>query len=165
MLAIEPMVAMGRPETKVLADGWTAVTRDGSLAAHFEHTVAVTARRAAGADVAAARALAQPARSRAAAGRGWRSTGTVLAVLPRALYRVALDGGREVTAHAASGPGRNFVRLVVGDRVTVELTPRDVGRGRIVRRGIGSGPLREPGCPKREGRRDHEGQSVGEADL
>ena len=43
MLAIEPMVAMGRPETKVLADGWTAVTRDGSLAAHFEHTVAVTA--------------------------------------------------------------------------------------------------------------------------
>jgi methionyl aminopeptidase len=43
VLAIEPMVAMGRPETKVLADGWTAVTRDRSLAAHFEHTVAVTA--------------------------------------------------------------------------------------------------------------------------
>jgi methionyl aminopeptidase len=41
VLAIEPMVAMGRPETKVLGDGWTAVTRDGSLAAHFEHTVAV----------------------------------------------------------------------------------------------------------------------------
>jgi translation initiation factor IF-1 len=62
-------------------------------------------------------------------------TGTVLEVLPRALYRVALDGGHEVTAHAASGPGRNFVRLVVGDRVTVELSPRDAGRGRIVRRG------------------------------
>jgi methionyl aminopeptidase len=43
VLAIEPMVAMGRPETKVLKDRWTAVTRDGSLAAHFEHTVAVTA--------------------------------------------------------------------------------------------------------------------------
>jgi methionyl aminopeptidase len=43
VLAIEPMVAMGKPETKVLADKWTAVTRDGSLAAHFEHTVAVTA--------------------------------------------------------------------------------------------------------------------------
>jgi methionyl aminopeptidase len=42
VLAIEPMVAMGRPETRVLRDGWTAVTRDGSLAAHFEHTVAVT---------------------------------------------------------------------------------------------------------------------------
>jgi methionyl aminopeptidase len=43
VLAIEPMVAMGRPETKVLKDRWTAVTKDGSLAAHFEHTVAVTA--------------------------------------------------------------------------------------------------------------------------
>jgi methionyl aminopeptidase len=42
VLAIEPMIALGRPETKVLADGWTAVTRDGSVAAHFEHTVAVT---------------------------------------------------------------------------------------------------------------------------
>jgi methionyl aminopeptidase len=42
VLAIEPMVAMGRPETRVLGDGWTAVTKDGSLAAHFEHTVAVT---------------------------------------------------------------------------------------------------------------------------
>jgi translation initiation factor IF-1 len=58
----------------------------------------------------------------------------VLAVLPRALYRVAVGQGRDVTAHAASGPGRNFVRLVVGDRVMVELTGRDVTRGRIVKR-------------------------------
>jgi methionyl aminopeptidase len=42
VLAIEPMVNMGRPAVKVLDDGWTAVTRDGSLSAHFEHTVAVT---------------------------------------------------------------------------------------------------------------------------
>jgi methionyl aminopeptidase len=42
VLAIEPMVNMGRPAVKVLRDGWTAVTRDGSLSAHFEHTVAVT---------------------------------------------------------------------------------------------------------------------------
>jgi methionyl aminopeptidase len=41
-LAIEPMVNMGRPGVRVLADGWTAVTKDGSLSAHFEHTVAVT---------------------------------------------------------------------------------------------------------------------------
>jgi methionyl aminopeptidase len=43
VLAIEPMVNAGRQAVKVLADGWTAVTRDGSLSAHFEHTVAVTA--------------------------------------------------------------------------------------------------------------------------
>jgi methionyl aminopeptidase len=43
VLAIEPMVNAGKPAVKVLADGWTAVTRDGSLSAHFEHTVAITA--------------------------------------------------------------------------------------------------------------------------
>ena len=43
VLAIEPMVNIGQPGVKVLNDGWTAVTRDGSLSAHFEHTVAVTA--------------------------------------------------------------------------------------------------------------------------
>jgi methionyl aminopeptidase len=43
VLAIEPMVNAGKPAVKVLADGWTAVTRDKSLSAHFEHTVAVTA--------------------------------------------------------------------------------------------------------------------------
>jgi len=41
-LAIEPMVNMGKAGVKVLSDGWTAVTKDGSLSAHFEHTVAVT---------------------------------------------------------------------------------------------------------------------------
>jgi methionyl aminopeptidase len=42
VLAIEPMVNAGRPGIQVLKDGWTAVTEDGSLSAHFEHTVAVT---------------------------------------------------------------------------------------------------------------------------
>jgi methionyl aminopeptidase len=43
VLAIEPMVNLGGAAVKVLGDGWTAVTRDGSLSAHFEHTVVVTA--------------------------------------------------------------------------------------------------------------------------
>jgi methionyl aminopeptidase len=41
-LAIEPMVNMGGPQTKLLSDGWTVITADGSLSAHFEHTVAIT---------------------------------------------------------------------------------------------------------------------------
>lgn len=41
-LAIEPMVAAGSHEVKILKDGWTVVTRDGSLSAHFEHTILVT---------------------------------------------------------------------------------------------------------------------------
>jgi methionyl aminopeptidase len=43
VLALEPMVTLGHWEVRVLADRWTAVTEDGSLAAHFEHTVAITA--------------------------------------------------------------------------------------------------------------------------
>ena len=42
VLAIAPLVNVGKPAVKVLTDGWTAVTRDGSLSAHFEHTVVVT---------------------------------------------------------------------------------------------------------------------------
>jgi methionyl aminopeptidase len=43
VLAIEPMINIGAPETRLLDDGWTVATADGSLSAHFEHTVAVTA--------------------------------------------------------------------------------------------------------------------------
>jgi methionyl aminopeptidase len=40
---VEPMINLGRPHVKVLSDGWTAVTRDRSLSAQFEHTIGVTA--------------------------------------------------------------------------------------------------------------------------
>ena len=43
VIAIEPMVNAGKPDVQVLDDGWTAVASDGSMSAHFEHTVAVTA--------------------------------------------------------------------------------------------------------------------------
>jgi len=42
VLAVEPMVNAGGPEVETLSDGWTAVTKDGSLSAHFEHTIAIT---------------------------------------------------------------------------------------------------------------------------
>ena len=51
VIAIEPMVNAGKPGVQVLSDGWTAVTQDGSMSAHFEHTVAVTAEGRSGADV------------------------------------------------------------------------------------------------------------------
>jgi methionyl aminopeptidase len=41
-IAIEPMVNAGEPPVKILKDGWTVVTQDGSLSAHFEHTVLIT---------------------------------------------------------------------------------------------------------------------------
>jgi translation initiation factor IF-1 len=59
-------------------------------------------------------------------------TGAVSEILPSALYRVRVEGGGFVTAHIAGRVDRNFVRLLVGDRVRVELSPVDYGRGRIV---------------------------------
>jgi len=58
-------------------------------------------------------------------------TGTVTEQLPSALYRVRLDEGAVVTAHVADRMDRNFIRILVGDRVRVELSPVDAGRGRI----------------------------------
>ena len=63
--------------------------------------------------------------------------GEVVEQLPRALYRVRIDARREVLAHVGGGQRRNFVRVLVGDRVLVELAPHDLGRGRIVRRVTG----------------------------
>ena len=59
--------------------------------------------------------------------------GTVIQQLPSGLYQVEVDG-RRVTAHIGGGSERNFVRVLVGDRVAIELTPRDLTRGRIVRK-------------------------------
>ena len=59
-------------------------------------------------------------------------TGVVVEQLPSALYRVRLDEGSQVTAHIADRMDRNFIRVLVGDRVRLELSPLDIGRGRIV---------------------------------
>ena len=58
--------------------------------------------------------------------------GTVLEALPHGLFRVGIERQRQVTAHVPSGPGRNFIRVIVGDRVRLQLSPRDLTRGRIV---------------------------------
>lgn len=59
-------------------------------------------------------------------------TGTVRELLPSALVRVSIDGRHDVVAHLGGSPGRNYVRVVVGDRVKLALSPTDPTRGRIV---------------------------------
>ena len=58
--------------------------------------------------------------------------GVVREALPYAQYRVETDGQRQVVAHAPGGAGRNFIRVLIGDRVRLELSPKDLTRGRIV---------------------------------
>jgi translation initiation factor IF-1 len=64
--------------------------------------------------------------------RTGQARATVTELLPSGLYKVRLDEGSLVMAHIADRMDRNFVRILVGDRVRVELSPIDVGRGRIV---------------------------------
>jgi translation initiation factor IF-1 len=66
------------------------------------------------------------------AGGGAQVAGTVIEQLPSALYRVRLDARTQVIAHIADRMDRNFIRVLVGDRVRIELSPVDSGRGRIV---------------------------------
>ena len=59
-------------------------------------------------------------------------TGAVTEQLPSGLYRVRLDEGPQILAHIADRTALNFIRVLVGDRVRVELSRVDVTRGRIV---------------------------------
>jgi translation initiation factor IF-1 len=65
-------------------------------------------------------------------GEGLR--GTVIEQLPQALYRVSLDSGHVITAHGTGDIRRNFMRILVGARVVVRVSPLDVTRGRIIGR-------------------------------
>ncbi|MBO8169412.1 MAG: translation initiation factor IF-1 [Thermoanaerobacteraceae bacterium] len=60
--------------------------------------------------------------------------GIVIEPLPNAMFRVELDNGHKVLAHVSGKIRMNFIRILPGDRVTVELSPYDLTRGRIVYR-------------------------------
>jgi len=60
--------------------------------------------------------------------------GTVTEALPNAMFRVKLENGHEVLAHISGRMRKHFIRILEGDRVTVELSPYDLNRGRIVYR-------------------------------
>ena len=156
---------------KVLGDGWTAVTKDGSLSAHFEHTVVVVndgariltlsaagtrhERRTKNEDEqddngGATRRSASlgheldswglACRSEllvlSSARSAWTNDGAkatvVTELLPSQLAKVSLDGRHQVIAHLGDPVHRNYIRVLVGDRVKVALMPADRTRGRIV---------------------------------
>ncbi|MGV8119267.1 MAG: translation initiation factor IF-1 [Candidatus Xenobiia bacterium LiM19] len=60
--------------------------------------------------------------------------GTVMEALPNAMFRVELPNGHKVLAHVSGKIRMNFIRILPGDKVTVELSPYDLTRGRIVYR-------------------------------
>lgn len=58
--------------------------------------------------------------------------GTVIEALPNTNFRVELDNGHVVNAHISGRMRKNYIRILMGDRVTVQLTPYDLSKGRIV---------------------------------
>jgi translation initiation factor IF-1 len=60
--------------------------------------------------------------------------GKVLETLPNAMFRVELPNGHKVLAHVSGKMRMNFIRILPGDTVTIELSPYDLSRGRIIRR-------------------------------
>ncbi len=65
---------------------------------------------------------------------GIQLEGTVLETLPNAMFRVELSNGHKVLAHVSGKMRMHFIRILPGDKVTVELTPYDLSRGRIIYR-------------------------------
>ena len=61
-------------------------------------------------------------------------SGTVAELLPNAMFRVKLDNDHEILAHTSGKMRKNFIRILPGDKVAVELSPYDLNRGRIVYR-------------------------------
>ena len=61
-------------------------------------------------------------------------TGTVVEPLPNAMFRVELENGHIVLAHISGKMRKHFIRILRGDKVTVELSPYDLSRGRVVYR-------------------------------
>lgn len=59
-------------------------------------------------------------------------TGTVMEVLPNAMFRVELDNGHKILAHTSGKMKKNRIRVLMGDKVTVEMTPYDLEKGRII---------------------------------
>lgn len=60
--------------------------------------------------------------------------GVVVDTLPNAMFRVKLDNGHIVTAHISGKIRKNYIRILTGDRVKVEMTPYDLTKGRIIYR-------------------------------
>ncbi|HED34324.1 MAG TPA: translation initiation factor IF-1 [Gammaproteobacteria bacterium] len=60
--------------------------------------------------------------------------GTVLETLPNTMFRVELENGHIVTAHISGRMRKHYIRIMTGDKVTIEMTPYDLEKGRIVYR-------------------------------
>ena len=122
-LAIEPMVNAWDYNVTTASDGWTVLTADGSPSAHFEHTILVNDN-SSGNINCLLMAKQGPI----------KIDGVVTETLPNATFKVKLDNGHEIIAHISGKMRMHFIKILVGDKVAVELSPYDLTKGRITYR-------------------------------
>lgn len=60
--------------------------------------------------------------------------GTIIETLPNTMFRIKLENGHVVTAHVSGRMRKHYIRILVGDKVTVKMTPYDLSKGRIIYR-------------------------------
>ena len=77
--------------------------------------------------------------------------GKVVSVLPGTMFRVELPNGHMVLAHISGKLRKNFIKLTVGDRVKMEMTPQDIEKARIVYRMRSNEPAARPAAPAKAG--------------
>ncbi|WP_343188919.1 translation initiation factor IF-1 [Buchnera aphidicola (Chaitoregma tattakana)] len=58
--------------------------------------------------------------------------GTVIETLPNTMFRVKLENGHKIIAHISGKMRKNYIRILTGDKVTIEMTPYDIDKGRII---------------------------------
>ena len=136
VLAIEPMFNLGRAEVSVDGDGWTVRTRDRSVSAHFEHTIAIEpdGRGHSGNGEPVRDAVRRRGRITMSKDEAIEVMATVVEPLPNAMFKVELENKHQVLAHISGKMRKNFIRILPGDKVLVELSPYDLTRGRIIYR-------------------------------
>ena len=164
VLAIEPMINAGGPEVKVLQDGWTTVTETAATAptsstrspsqktapgphpVGFQRSCGYTqsmlqcctasGRQRRCVSVSASRRIGSsiPKETRLSKEDAIEVMATVVETLPNAMFKVELENKHQVLAHVSGRMRKNFIRILPGDRVAVELSPYDLNRGRIVYR-------------------------------
>ena len=76
-------------------------------------------------------ARSQPSQDRMAKEEQIQMTGTVVDTLPNTVFRVELENGHMITAHISGKMRKNYIKILTGDSVKVELTPYDLSKGRI----------------------------------
>ena len=129
-LAVEPMINLGRADVAWLDDEWTVVTMDGSLSAHYENTILIT-----DGDpeiLTLTNNWTTYRRFKMSKADVIEVEGTVLEKLPNAMFKVELENKHVVLAHISGKLRMNFIRILPGDKVTIELSPYDLSKGRII---------------------------------